>query len=62
MENIIIIKIDENRSFNDILDNIFVKNVSDGRLYMGNNSNNILSEIKTDNSNNWAKTFFYGGD
>lgn len=62
MQNIIIIKIDENRSFNEILDNIFVKNVSDGRLYMGNSSNNILSEIKTDNSNNWAKKFFYGGD
>ena len=41
--------------------NIFIKDLSTGKLYIGNGSN-IVDEIKTDKSNNWAKTFFYGGD
>lgn len=39
----------------------FVKDIKDGKLYIGNDTN-IMTEIKTDNSNNWAKTFFYGGN
>jgi hypothetical protein len=39
----------------------FVKDLLDGKLYIGDGSN-VMNEIKTDKSNNWAKTFFYGGD
>jgi hypothetical protein len=39
----------------------FIKDLLDGKLYIGNNTS-IMDEIKTDKSNNWAKMFFYGGN
>jgi hypothetical protein len=39
----------------------FIKDLLDGKLYIGNNTE-ILDEVKTDKSNNWAKMFFYGGN
>ena len=39
----------------------FVKDLSDGKLYIGNDTG-IVNEVKTDKSNNWAKMFFYGGN
>jgi hypothetical protein len=38
----------------------FIKDKLDGKLYIGNDTE-ILDEVKTDKSNNWAKMFFYGG-
>ena len=61
MENVIIIKVIEDPDFSNLANNILVKNIASGQLYIGNGSN-IVDEIKTDKSNNWAKTFFYGGD
>lgn len=37
-----------------------IKDKLDGKLYIGNDTN-VMDEIKTDKSNNWAKMFFYGG-
>ena len=39
----------------------FIKDKLDGKLYIGNDTD-IMDEVKTDKSNNWAKTFFYGGN
>jgi uncharacterized membrane protein YjjP (DUF1212 family) len=61
MENVIIIKVVEDPDFNNLANNILVKNIASGQLYIGDGSN-VMNEIKTDKSNNWAKTFFYGGD
>ena len=38
----------------------FVRDLNDKKLYIGN-TDESLTEIKTENSHNWAKTFFYGG-
>ena len=59
MENVIIIKTTTDPNFADTTDNLLIKNIADGRLYIGNGTN-IADEIKTDKSNNWAKMFFYG--
>jgi predicted GIY-YIG superfamily endonuclease len=61
MENIILVKIGTDPDFEATPDNIFVKNCNDGKLYIGNNTN-VMDEIKTDKSNNWAKMFLYGGN
>jgi uncharacterized membrane protein YjjP (DUF1212 family) len=61
MESVIIIKVVEDPDFNNLANNILVKNIASGQLYIGDGSN-VMNEIKTDKSNNWAKTFFYGGD
>lgn len=61
MENVILIKSFDVNEFENLNDKTIVKDMSTGRIYIGNYEE-TLSEIKTDNSNNWAKTFFYGGD
>jgi uncharacterized membrane protein YjjP (DUF1212 family) len=61
MESVIIIKVVDDPDFNNLANNILVKNIASGQLYIGDGSN-VMNEIKTDKSNNWAKTFFYGGD
>lgn len=48
-------------TFENVDRNFIVKDMQSGKIYIGNEGE-ALSEIKTDNSNNWAKTFFYGGD
>ncbi|MFO0089877.1 MAG: hypothetical protein ACK518_03665 [bacterium] len=48
-------------TFENVDRNFIVKDMKSGKIYIGNEGEN-LSEIKTDNSNNWAKKFFYGGD
>jgi len=60
MENVVIIKTSFDPNFETPPDNLLVKNMSDGKLYIGDNTN-VMIEIKTDKSNNWAKMFFYGG-
>lgn len=61
MEIIKLIKIDNIESLVDTDNKFIIKNIIDGRLYFGDNED-PLNEIKTDKSNNWAKTFFYGGN
>lgn len=60
MENVILVKIVGEPNFEQVPDNLIVKDVVSGKLYVGNLTN-IMDEIKTDKSNNWAKMFFYGG-
>jgi uncharacterized membrane protein YjjP (DUF1212 family) len=60
MENLILIKTVNNPDFENVPDNLIAKDIESGKLYIGNNTN-IMDEIKTDKSNNWAKMFFYGG-
>lgn len=61
MENVILIKSFDVNEFENLNDKTIVKDMNTGIIYIGNYEEK-LSEIKTDNSNNWAKTFFYGGD
>jgi hypothetical protein len=61
MENVILIKVVENPDFENVSNNILIKNIKDGKLYIGNDTG-IVDEVKTDKSNNWAKMFFYGGN
>jgi uncharacterized membrane protein YjjP (DUF1212 family) len=42
-------------------DQFIVRDLVDGKYYIGDGSD-VLVEITTDNSNKWAKIFFYGGD
>ena len=60
MENVILVKIVGDPNFEQVPDNLIVKDVISGKLYVGNLTD-IMDEIKTDKSNNWAKMFFYGG-
>lgn len=60
MENVILVKIVGEPNFEQVPDNLIVKDVISGKLYVGNLTD-IMDEIKTDKSNNWAKMFFYGG-
>jgi uncharacterized membrane protein YjjP (DUF1212 family) len=61
MENVILIKIVGDPDFEQVPDNMLAKDIESGKLYIGNQTN-IMDEIKTDKSNNWAKMFFYGGN
>jgi uncharacterized membrane protein YjjP (DUF1212 family) len=61
MENVILVKIVGDPNFEQVPDNLIVKDVISGKLYVGNLTD-IMDEIKTDKSNNWAKMFFYGGN
>lgn len=61
MENLILVKIAGEPNFEQVPDNLIVKDVISGKLYVGNLTD-IMDEIKTDKSNNWAKMFFYGGN
>lgn len=60
MENIKFVKILGDPDYDEIPDNIILKDVNSGKIYIGD-VNLIANEIKTENSHNWAKTFFYGG-
>jgi hypothetical protein len=42
-------------------DRFIIHDLADGKYYFGN-INGVPTEITTDNSNKWAKIFFYGGD
>lgn len=59
MEDLIFIRIADDPDFLNADHNIVIKNIKDGKLYIGNTTS-IIDEIKTDKSNNWAKIFFYG--
>jgi uncharacterized membrane protein YjjP (DUF1212 family) len=61
MENVILIKIVGDPDFEQVPDNMLAKDIESGKLYIGNQTN-IMDEVKTDKSNNWAKMFFYGGN
>lgn len=61
MEYTILIKSLGDPNLPNLQDKFIVKDVVSGKIYIGDNSN-TPNEIKTDKSNNWAKTFFYGGD
>ena len=61
MENVILVKIIGDPNFEETADNMLVKDIESGKLYIGNFTD-IMDEIKTDKSNNWAKMFFYGGN
>ena len=61
MENVILIKIVGDPDFEEVPDNMLAKDIESGKLYIGNQTN-IMDEVKTDKSNNWAKMFFYGGN
>jgi hypothetical protein len=60
MENVILIKTIGVPDFPITKDKIFIKDIASGQIYMGDSSG-VINEIKTEKSNNWAKTFFYGG-
>ncbi len=60
MENLILVKIIGDPDFEQVADNMLVKDIQSGKLYIGNLTD-VMDEIKTDKSNNWAKMFFYGG-
>ena len=60
MENVILIKIVGDPDFEQVPDNMLAKDIESGKLYIGNQTN-IMDELKTDKSNNWAKMIFYGG-
>lgn len=60
MENVILVKTFIDPDFQEVPDNMLIKNIVDGKLYIGNGTD-IVDEVKTDKSNNWAKMFFYGG-
>jgi hypothetical protein len=60
MENVIIIKSVGDINYPVTNDKIMIKDIISGQIYMGDSSG-VINEIKTDKSNNWAKTFFYGG-
>jgi uncharacterized membrane protein YjjP (DUF1212 family) len=61
MENVILVKIIGDPDFEEVADNMLVKDIESGKLYIGNLTD-IMDEVKTDKSNNWAKMFFYGGN
>ena len=61
MENVILVKIVGDPNFEQTADNMLVKDIESGKLYIGNFTD-IMDEVKTDKSNNWAKMFFYGGN
>jgi uncharacterized membrane protein YjjP (DUF1212 family) len=59
MENLILVKIIGDPDFEQVADNMLAKDIQSGKLYIGNLTD-VMDEIKTDKSNNWAKMFFYG--
>lgn len=66
MERVLFIKIVSDKQLMELSnynyrENYIVKNIQTGQIFIGNN-NELLNELKSDNSNNWAKTFFYGGN
>lgn len=61
MENVILVKIIGDPNFEETADNMLVKDIESGKIYIGNFTD-VMDEIKTDKSNNWAKMFFYGGN
>lgn len=61
MEEVKLIKTIDRSELSEVQDRYFVKDFSDQRLFVGDGTE-ILQEVKTDKSHNWAKIFFYGGN
>jgi len=61
MQVVKIIKIVDITELSGTEDVFIVKDLQDGKYYFGN-GDSVPTEITTDNSNKWAKIFFYGGD
>jgi hypothetical protein len=60
MENVKFVKILGDPDYEEIPENIILKDANSGKIYIGD-IDIKANEIKTEKSNNWAKTFFYGG-
>jgi len=61
MDQIKLIRIVDVTQLNGTEDKFIIHDLQDGKYYFGN-GDLIPTEITTDNSNKWAKIFFYGGD
>ena len=61
MENVRIIRIVDVTEITESEDKFILHDLQDGKYYFGN-GNSAPTEITTDNSNKWAKIFFYGSD
>ena len=61
MEPVILIKTTGTPNFENLPSNMIVKDIQSGQIYTAD-GNGEIEEIKTEKSNNWAKTFFYGGN
>ena len=60
MDQIKLIRIVDATELSGTEDRFIVHDLQDGKYYFGN-GDAPLTEITTDNSNKWAKMFFYGG-
>lgn len=61
MQEVKLIRIVDVTELSGTEDRFIVHDLQDGKYYFGN-GDQIPTEITTDNSNKWAKIFFYGGD
>jgi hypothetical protein len=61
MQEIKLIRIVDVTELNGTEDKFIIHDLADGKYYFGN-GNDVPTEITTDNSNKWAKMFFYGSD
>lgn len=61
MQEVKLIRIVDVTELTGTEDRFILHDLQDGKYYFGN-GDQIPTEITTDNSNKWAKTFFYGGD
>lgn len=61
MQEVKLIRIVDVTQLNGTEDRFILHDLQDGKYYFGN-GNEVPTEITTDNSNKWAKIFFYGGD
>lgn len=61
MDQVKLIRIVDVAQLTGTEDRFILHDLQDGKYYFGN-GNEVPTEITTDNSNKWAKIFFYGGD
>ena len=61
MQEVKLIRIVDVTQLTGTEDRFILHDLQDGKYYFGNNDD-IPTEITTDNTNKWAKIFFYGGD
>ena len=61
MQEVKLIRIVDVTQLTGTEDRFILHDLQDGKYYFGN-GNEVPTEITTDNSNKWAKIFFYGGD
>ena len=61
MQEVKLIRIVDVTQLNGTEDRFILHDLQDGKYYFGN-GNEVPTEITTDNSNKWAKIFFYGGN